>query len=122
MEDHTERERGVYDDPIYCPACEMWVNGPAQWDNHQIGKKHRKNLEKKVRQAVEDARAQDRAVEEAGAQDQAVADARAHAMRDGLPVTLFEGMREEANALDADLGEALDVYMRDDEEADEEHR
>ena len=34
-------------DPIWCPACDMWVNGPTQWEDHKIGKKHNKNLKKK---------------------------------------------------------------------------
>ena len=32
------------DDPIWCMTCNMWVNGPGQWEDHKIGKKHRKNL------------------------------------------------------------------------------
>ena len=28
--------------PIYCPFCVMYLNGPTQWENHKIGKKHRK--------------------------------------------------------------------------------
>ena len=27
---------------IYCETCEMWVNGPEQWQDHSIGKKHKK--------------------------------------------------------------------------------
>jgi dsRNA-specific ribonuclease len=27
---------------VWCPDCEMWLNGPAQWEDHKIGKKHRK--------------------------------------------------------------------------------
>jgi hypothetical protein len=27
---------------IYCWYCEMWLNGPTQWADHEIGKKHRK--------------------------------------------------------------------------------
>ena len=34
----------VDDGAVWCPACEMWLNGPAQWDDHQIGKKHGKNV------------------------------------------------------------------------------
>ena len=26
---------------IYCSCCEMWLNGPAQYAVHNIGKKHR---------------------------------------------------------------------------------
>eukprot|EP00913_Durusdinium_trenchii_P007073 g6655.t1 len=27
---------------IYCKHCQMWLNGPTQWADHEIGKKHRK--------------------------------------------------------------------------------
>ena len=30
----------------YCPDCEMWLNGPIQWEDHKIGKKHKKNVKK----------------------------------------------------------------------------
>ena len=26
-----------------CEICHMWLAGPSQWDDHHIGKKHRKN-------------------------------------------------------------------------------
>ena len=29
---------------VYCEDCEMWLNGPTQWEDHKIGKKHKKNL------------------------------------------------------------------------------
>ena len=28
---------------IYCEDCEMWLNGQRQWEDHKIGKKHKKN-------------------------------------------------------------------------------
>ena len=31
---------------VFCDVCEMWLNGLVQWEDHKIGKKHRKNLEK----------------------------------------------------------------------------
>jgi hypothetical protein len=31
-------------DGIWCTNCEMWLNGPAQWEDHKIGKKHKKNV------------------------------------------------------------------------------
>ena len=31
---------------VYCEDCEMWLNGPTQWEDHKIGKKHKKNLKK----------------------------------------------------------------------------
>ena len=27
----------------YCKICEMWLNGPTQYEDHKIGKKHKKN-------------------------------------------------------------------------------
>ena len=29
---------------VYCEVCEMWLNGPTQWEDHQIGKKHKTRL------------------------------------------------------------------------------
>ena len=29
---------------VYCPDCLMRLNGPTQWHDHRIGKKHRKNV------------------------------------------------------------------------------
>ena len=29
---------------IHCPFCDMWLNGPTQWEDHKIGKKHTKNI------------------------------------------------------------------------------
>ena len=37
--DQTDRE---HDGFIYCRYCEMWLNGPTQWADHEIGKKHRR--------------------------------------------------------------------------------
>ena len=31
---------------VYCPDCQTWLNGPRQWEDHKIGKKHRKNVQK----------------------------------------------------------------------------
>jgi hypothetical protein len=30
---------------VYCEDCEMWLNGPTQWEDHKIGKKHKKNIQ-----------------------------------------------------------------------------
>ena len=27
----------------FCPTCQMWLNGPTQWEDHRIGKTHLKN-------------------------------------------------------------------------------
>ena len=32
---------------IYCPLCDMELNGPTQWADHEIGKKHRKAVKRK---------------------------------------------------------------------------
>ena len=34
-----DRESGAF----FCSCCEMWLNGPDQWEDHKIGKKHTKN-------------------------------------------------------------------------------
>ena len=34
------------DQPVYCPDCEMWMRNRAAWERHQIGKKHRKCLQR----------------------------------------------------------------------------
>ena len=31
---------------IYCEDCEMWLNGQLQWEDHKVGKKHKKNSKK----------------------------------------------------------------------------
>ena len=32
---------------VYCEYCEMWLNGPTQWEDHKIGKKHKKNVRRR---------------------------------------------------------------------------
>ena len=34
---------------VYCKECQTWLNGPRQWEDHKIGKKHRKNVQKAKR-------------------------------------------------------------------------
>ena len=34
---------GFEEAPVYCDVCRMWLNGQMQWENHKIGKKHRKH-------------------------------------------------------------------------------
>ena len=31
---------------IYCDYCDMWLNGPTQWADHQKGQRHKKNATK----------------------------------------------------------------------------
>jgi hypothetical protein len=33
-------------DGIWCNICEMWLNGPEQWEDHVVGKKHKKKVRK----------------------------------------------------------------------------
>ena len=33
---------------MYCPACDMWLNGMGQYNDHVLRKKHRNNLNKRV--------------------------------------------------------------------------
>lgn len=33
-------------DAVYCETCEMWLNGPQQYEDHRIGKKHKKNCKR----------------------------------------------------------------------------
>ena len=33
---------------VYCPACDMWLNGMGQYNDHVLRKKHRQNLNKRV--------------------------------------------------------------------------
>ena len=44
---------------IYCEECEMWINGPTQWEDHKVGKKHRKNPTQKITQ-LEDPKNQEK--------------------------------------------------------------
>ena len=50
-EQPDEPEEGQQDNnngqAIYCELCEMWTNGRTQWEDHIIGKKHKKNRKKK---------------------------------------------------------------------------
>ena len=41
-ESHHEQATTEHAGAIYCRYCEMWLNGPTQWADHEIGKKHRK--------------------------------------------------------------------------------
>ena len=34
---------------VYCIECQTWLNGPRQYDDHKIGKKHKKNVQKAKR-------------------------------------------------------------------------
>ena len=34
---------------VYCEGCEMWLNGAPQWEDHKIGKYHKKHYPTKTR-------------------------------------------------------------------------
>ena len=44
-QDQTDSQR-VDGNAVYCPACILWLNGPTQLQDHRIGKKHRKNVQR----------------------------------------------------------------------------
>ena len=33
---------------VWCHDCRVWLNGTTQWEDHKIGKKHRRNTQKKT--------------------------------------------------------------------------
>ena len=35
-------------DAVYCRDCEMWLNGPTQWEDHKVGKKHKRNFKRQL--------------------------------------------------------------------------
>ena len=40
---------------VYCVPCEMWFDGQAMWEDHQIGKKHKKKTRLENEQHMHDA-------------------------------------------------------------------
>ena len=50
---------------LYCLICDMNLNGPAQYADHVIGKKHRKN-QKKRKEVLAEAKKAQAAEAEAG--------------------------------------------------------
>ena len=32
-----------FEKPVWCKFCKMWLNGPTQYKDHEIGVKHKKN-------------------------------------------------------------------------------
>ena len=51
---------------MYCPVCLLWLNGPAQWEDHQQGKKHHKSLRRAARARARGPAAEPEAEPEAG--------------------------------------------------------
>ena len=47
-----DAEEDIHAIAVYCKECETWLNGPRQWEDHKIGKKHRKNVQKARRGAA----------------------------------------------------------------------
>ena len=46
MEKGDKQADKVETTAVYCQECQAWLNGPRQWEDHKIGKKHRKNVQK----------------------------------------------------------------------------
>ena len=42
----TEKNENSTSIAVYCKQCQAWLNGPRQLEDHKIGKKHRKNVQK----------------------------------------------------------------------------
>ena len=40
---------------VFCPDCEMWLNGPTQWEDHKFGRRHKSNLQRKLQAGSGDA-------------------------------------------------------------------
>jgi hypothetical protein len=36
-----------FEEPVWCTTCEMWLNGPTQYKDHEIGFKHKKHRRRK---------------------------------------------------------------------------
>ena len=51
--EQTAKSEPEHDGAIYCWHCEMWLNGPTQWADHEIGKKHRKAVRRAQVQKLE---------------------------------------------------------------------
>jgi len=45
-EEEPQEEEVRSEGAVWCETCQMWLNGPTQWVDHKIGKKHKKNLRK----------------------------------------------------------------------------
>ena len=39
---------GETDKSVFCPDCEITLNSETQWDDHKIGKKHKRNVKKNL--------------------------------------------------------------------------
>ena len=48
----AEDEARWYDSAVFCESCDMWLNGPTQMEDHKLGKKHKKNEERKEKIAA----------------------------------------------------------------------
>ena len=47
--DQQDEEADQHAMAVYCKECQTWLNGPRQWEDHKIGKKHKKNVQKAKR-------------------------------------------------------------------------
>ena len=44
VEPEDEDSIGGSNAPVFCEQCNMWSNGPTQWWDHVIGKKHQRSV------------------------------------------------------------------------------
>ena len=66
---------GEDDGAVWCTACQMWLNGPTQWEHHKIGSKHRKHANREAAAVAEREAAEALAADEAAAASRAAAEA-----------------------------------------------
>ena len=58
LEEELEEEAVVGNEAVYCEVCSFWLNGPTEWEDHQIGRVHRRSIRKSKRhQSITIARA-----------------------------------------------------------------
>ena len=49
LEEELEEEAVVGNEAVYCEVCEFWLNGPTEWEDHKIGKKHKRRIRRSRR-------------------------------------------------------------------------
>ena len=58
LEEELEEEAVVGNEAVYCEVCSFWLNGPTEWEDHQIGRFHKRSIRKSKRhQSITIARA-----------------------------------------------------------------
>ena len=44
LEEELEEEAAVGNEAVYCEVCSFWLNGPTEWEDHQIGRFHKRSI------------------------------------------------------------------------------